>query len=214
MTCRVGTSGSTSTFSLREGRADGGYTVLTWPTFGGTDVALFLNMSLPGATGDAIRTEGVPPGSVACHRQGGDKAGACSSGLENPGRNVPPPGHPHYPGDDIAKLRTEYDVEEANRLLDSVFPDRDDEGFRLSNGERIVMKRHGAHGRIRPVARCRSTVVGRTRLGGSRRQGRMWTRRHAVSTSTAGGRTSGRCWYGTMTRRPRPSTEFHTRAHL
>ena len=124
---------------LREHRIDGGYTVLTWPTFGGSDVAFFFNMSLPGSTGDAIRTKEFRQAlSLAIDRESIKEV--MFLGLGELRQNVPPPGHPHYPGDDIAKLRTEYDVEEANRLLDSVFPDRDDEGFRLSNGERIVMK--------------------------------------------------------------------------
>ena len=42
---------------LKEGEADGGYTVLSWPAFGGADVGLFFNMSLPGPNGDAIRTK-------------------------------------------------------------------------------------------------------------------------------------------------------------
>ena len=124
---------------LREGRIDGGYTVLTWPTFGGSDVAFFFNMSLPGATGDAIRTKEFRQAlSLAIDRESIKEV--MFLGFGELRQNVPPPGHPHYPGDDIAKLRTEYDTEEANRLLDSVFPDKDDEGFRLSNGERIVMR--------------------------------------------------------------------------
>ena len=124
---------------LREHRIDGGYTVLTWPTFGGTDVAFFFNMSLPGPTGEAIRTKEFRQAlSLAIDRESIKEV--MFLGFGELRQNVPPPGHPHYPGDDVAKLRTEYDVEEANRLLDSVFPDKDDEGFRLSNGERIVMR--------------------------------------------------------------------------
>ena len=123
---------------LREGRTDGGYTVLTWPTFGGTDMAFFFNLSLPGAAGDAIRTKEFRQAlSLAIDRESIKQTQFFGFGEIR--QNVPPPGHPHYPGDDIAKLRTEYDVEEANRLLDSVFPDRDVDGWRLSNGERIVM---------------------------------------------------------------------------
>ena len=123
---------------LRESRADGGYSMLTWPTFGGTDVAFFFNMSLPGATGDAIRTKEFRQAlSLAIDREVIKET--MFLGFGELRQNVPPSGHPHYPGDDIAKLRTEYDVEEANRLLDSVFPDKDSDGFRLSSGERIVM---------------------------------------------------------------------------
>ena len=125
-------------FPLRESRSEAGYTVLTWPTFGGTDVAFFFNLSLPGTTGDAIRTKEFRQAlSLAIDRESIKQTQFFGFGEIR--QNVPPPGHPHYPGDDIAKLRTEYDVEEANRLLDSVFPDRDVDGWRLSSGERIVM---------------------------------------------------------------------------
>ena len=123
---------------LRESRADSGYSMLTWPAFGGTDVAFFFNMSLPGATGDAIRTKKFRQAlSLAIDRESIKEI--MFLGFGEVRQNVPPPGHSHCPGDDIAKLRTEFDVEEANRLLDSVFADRDDEGWRLSNGERIVL---------------------------------------------------------------------------
>ena len=124
---------------LKEGEADGGYTLLTWSAFGGSDVAFFFNMSLPGSTGDAIRTKEFRQAlSLAIDRSTIQEV--LFLGLGEIRQSVPPAGHPHYPGDDIAKLRTEYDMEEANRLLDSVFPDKDSEGFRLdANGERIVM---------------------------------------------------------------------------
>ena len=125
--------------TLKRGESEGDYTVMTWPAFGGSDVAFFFNMSLPGSTGDAIRTKEFRQAlSLAINRESIKEV--MFLGFGELRQNVPPPGHPHYPGDDIAKLRTEYDVEEANRLLDSVFPDKDDEGFRLSNGERIVIR--------------------------------------------------------------------------
>ena len=124
---------------LKEGEADGGYTLLTWPAFGGSDVAFFFNMSLPGSTGDAIRTKEFRQAlSLAIDRE--LIQGVLFLGFGEIRQSVPPPGHPHYPGDDIAKLRTEYDPDAANALLDEVFPDKDNEGFRLdANGERIVM---------------------------------------------------------------------------
>ena len=124
---------------LKEGEADGGYTLLTWPAFGGSDVVFFFNMSLPGSTGDAIRTKEFRQAlSLAIDR--GVIQEILFLGFGEIRQSVPPTGHPHYPGDDIAKLRTEYDPDAANALLDEVFPDKDSEGFRLdANGERIVM---------------------------------------------------------------------------
>ena len=124
---------------LKEGEVNGGYTLLTWPAFGGSDVAFFFNMSLPGSTGDAIRTKEFRQAlSLAIDR--GVIQEILFLGFGEIRQSVPPTGHPHYPGNDIAKLRTEYDPDAANALLDEVFPDKDSEGFRLdANGERIVM---------------------------------------------------------------------------
>ena len=123
---------------LKEGESEGGYTVLTWPGFGGSDVAFFFNMSLPGTTGDAIRTKEFRQAlSLAIDRSPIQEIQFV--GLGEIRQSLPPTGHPHYPGDDIAKLRTEYDQDAANALLDSVFPDKDSEDWRTSSGERIVM---------------------------------------------------------------------------
>ncbi|MYC06612.1 MAG: ABC transporter substrate-binding protein [Chloroflexi bacterium] len=123
---------------LKQGEADSDYEVLTWPAFAGSDVAFFFNMSLPGPTGDAIRTKEFRQAlSLAIDRSAIQEIQFL--GLGEIRQSVPPPGHPHYPGDDIARLRTEYDPDAANALLDSVFPDKDREGFRLNDGERIVM---------------------------------------------------------------------------
>ena len=123
---------------LKDAESEGGYKLLTWPAFGGSDAALFFNMSMPGPTGEAIRTKAFRQAlSLAIDRSAIQEI--LFLGFGETRQSVPSPGHPHYPGDDIAKLRTEYDVEEANRLLDSVFPEKDSEGWRLSSGERIVM---------------------------------------------------------------------------
>ena len=123
---------------LKEGESEGGYTILTWPGFGGSDVAFFFNVSLPGTTGDAIRTKEFRQAlSLAIDRSAIQEI--LFLGFGEIRQSVPPAGHPHYPGDDIAKLRTEYDPDAANALLDSVFPDKDSEGWRTSDGERIVM---------------------------------------------------------------------------
>ena len=124
--------------TLKQGEEQGGYTVRTWPTFAGSDVAFFFNMSLPGPTGEAIRTKEFRQAlSLAIDRKAIQEIQFLGLGTIRQG--VPGPAHPHYPGDDIAQLRTEYDPDAANALLDMVFPDKDSEGWRTSNGERIVM---------------------------------------------------------------------------
>ena len=124
--------------TLKQGEGQGGYEVLTWPTFAGSDVAFFFNMSLPGPTGDAIRVKEFRQAlSLAIDRSAIQEIQFLGLGTIRQG--VPGPAHPHYPGDDIANLRTEYDPDTANAMLDTVFPEKDSEGFRTSNGERIVM---------------------------------------------------------------------------
>ena len=126
--------------TLKQGEDQGGYSVRTWPTFAGSDVAFFFNMSLPGATGEAIRIKEFRQAlSLAIDRSAIQEIQFLGLGQIRQG--VPGPGHPHYPGDDIASLRTEYDPEMANRLLDAALgPEaKDSEGWRTKNGERIVM---------------------------------------------------------------------------
>ena len=124
--------------TLKQGEEQGGYEVLTWPAFGGSDVAFFFNMSLPGPTGEAIRKKEFRQAlSLAIDRKAIQEIQFLGLGTIRQG--VPGPAHPHYPGDNIASLRTEYDPDAAKALLDSVFPDKDGEGWRTSNGERIVM---------------------------------------------------------------------------
>jgi peptide/nickel transport system substrate-binding protein len=56
-------------------------------------------------------------------------------GLGEPRNGVPAPWHPYYPGDAIAKARTEFNAAEANKLLDKIGLDKkDSEGFRLYPG--------------------------------------------------------------------------------
>ena len=126
--------------TLKQGEEQGGYSVKTWPTFAGSDVAFFFNMSLPGPTGEAIRTKEFRQAlSLAIDREAIREIQFL--GLGDIRQGVPKPGHPHYPGDDIAKLRTEYDPDAANALLDTALgaDARDSEGWRTINGERIVM---------------------------------------------------------------------------
>ena len=132
--------------TLKTGEADGGYTVKTWPTFAGSDVAFFFNMSLPGHTGDAIRTKEFRQAlSLAIDRSSIQEIQFLGLGQIRQG--VPSPGHPHYPGDDIAKLRTEYDKDGAIAMLDALSApfgkddssDCDNGPCRTYNGERIEM---------------------------------------------------------------------------
>ena len=125
--------------TLKDGEGAGGYNVRVWPTFAGSDVAFFFNMSLPGATGDAIRVKEFRQAlSLAIDRAAIQEIQFLGLGTIRQG--VPAPQHPHYPGDDIANLRTEYDPDTANAMLDGIANmDRDGEGWRTMNGERVEM---------------------------------------------------------------------------
>jgi len=145
---------------LKQGETQGDYTLLTWPAFGGSDVAFFFNMSLPGATGEAIRTKEFRQAlSLAIDRELIREI--MFLGFGEIRQSVPAPGHPHYPGDDIVKLRTEHDPDAANALLDTVFPYKDSEGFRLSDGERITLSITATEGFGGSIWLDTAQVVGR-----------------------------------------------------
>lgn len=125
--------------TLKEGEASGDYRVVLWPTFGGTDVAFFPNMSFEGPAGDYLRDKTFRQAlSVAIDRESIREI--TMLGLGVPRQNVPAPGHPHYPGEEWETMFTEYDPALANEMLDTILPDKDDEGFRLmADGERLVL---------------------------------------------------------------------------
>jgi len=124
---------------LKEGEEKGGYHLLTWGADGGADVSLFLNQALPdSAIGTAMRTEVFRQAlSSAIDR---DSINSISFlGLGIPRQNVPNPAHQHYPGLAIEQTRVAYEPVVAAAMLDSVFPEKDDEGFRTIDGDRIVV---------------------------------------------------------------------------
>jgi len=121
---------------LKEGEEKGGYHVLTWPTFGGADAAFFFNQSYEGPTGDAIRDVTFRQAlSLAIDRDSINEVGFLDLGT--PRQSVPAPGGPHFPGFEVENTRIQFDPDLANQMLDTVFPDKDSSGFRLSSGERI-----------------------------------------------------------------------------
>ncbi|MBE3064273.1 MAG: ABC transporter substrate-binding protein [Spirochaetes bacterium] len=63
-------------------------------------------------------------------------------GTGEPRQSVPKKGHPYYPGDEYAFKYTQYNPEEAGRLLDSIGLDKkDSEGFRLfPSGRRVAFE--------------------------------------------------------------------------
>ncbi|MEM7530799.1 MAG: ABC transporter substrate-binding protein [Chloroflexota bacterium] len=124
--------------TLKQGEEVGGYVVTLWPTFGGTDVAFYPNLSYEGPEGEALRDATFRQAlSIAIDREAIREISMLGLGV--PRQSVPAPGHPHYPGEEWEFKYTEYDVATANEMLDSILPDKDDEGFRTIDGERIVL---------------------------------------------------------------------------
>ena len=108
-----------------------GYDVITWPTFGGNDAALWINQQY---------TINPELGEVLANR---DFRIALSLGIEREEiresaflgqgeirQPVAAPWHPYYPGDEYAFQYTEYDPDRANELLDSIGLTRDANGMR------------------------------------------------------------------------------------
>jgi len=125
---------------LKENEEKGGYRVLTWPTFGGSDAVLMFNQTYvkDPAIGELLRNKDFRIAlSYAIDREAIKESAFL--GLGEPRQGVPAPWHPYYPGDEWAHKYTEHNPDKANEILDSIgLTQRDDEGFRtLPNGERL-----------------------------------------------------------------------------
>ncbi|MBV7336476.1 ABC transporter substrate-binding protein [Chloroflexi bacterium TSY] len=125
--------------TLKQGEEIGGYVVNLWPTFGGTDVAFYPNLSFEGPEGEFLRNATFRQAlSLAIDREAIREISLLGMGV--PRQSVPAPGHPHYPGEEWEFKYTEHDVAAANELLDSILPDKDDEGFRTNEaGDRLTL---------------------------------------------------------------------------
>jgi peptide/nickel transport system substrate-binding protein len=119
---------------LMDGREQGDYRVLLWPNSGGTDAGLMFNQSYilnDPALGEWISNKRFRQAlSIAIDREEINEAAFLGLGE---GRQLAPPSYsPFYPGDDEVKKYTEYDPDEANKILDELGLDqKNDEGFRL-----------------------------------------------------------------------------------
>jgi len=125
---------------LKANEDAGDYKVFVWPSFGGVDARFAINQNYEGPEGDLLRNKDFRIAlSVALNR---DEINEISFlGLGIPRQGVPAPGHPDYPGDEVAFRHTEYDPGKANALLDGIgLTNRDGDGFRtLPNGDRLEL---------------------------------------------------------------------------
>lgn len=123
---------------LKENEDKGGYHVVTWPTFGGSDAVIMFNQTYQNdpAVGELLRNKDFRVAlSYALDREAIKELAFL--GLGEARQGVPAPNHPYYPGDEYAYKYTEHDPDQANALLDSIgMTERDADGFRLMpNGE-------------------------------------------------------------------------------
>lgn len=98
-----------------------GYRVITWPTFGGSDAAIWFNQVYQNEPelGELLATRDFRIAlSHAINRD--EIRESAFLGLGEVRQNVPSPWHPYYPGDEAAFRYTEYNPELANEMLDAL----------------------------------------------------------------------------------------------
>jgi len=125
---------------LMENADKGGYHVVTYPTFGGSDAVLMFNQTYTNdpAIGKILRTKNFRIAlSYAIDREAIKQLAFLGIGEARQG--VPAPFSPYYPGDEYAFKYTQLDPAKANELLDGIgLTKRDGDNMRLlPNGERL-----------------------------------------------------------------------------
>ena len=128
---------------LTENAEKGGYRVVTYPTFGGSDAVLMFNQTYTDdpAIGEVLQNKDVRIAlSHAIDREAIKELAFLGIGEARQG--VPAPFHPYYPGDEYAFKYTQLDLAKANELLDGAgLSARDGDGFRLGpTGERLDLE--------------------------------------------------------------------------
>jgi peptide/nickel transport system substrate-binding protein len=123
---------------LKEQEKTGKYRVLAWPTFGGSDAVVNFNMTYNAdpEIGKLINTKDFRVAlSIAINRD--EIKESVFLGLGEARQGVPAPWHPYFPGKEWATKHTEYDRDQANKLLDAIgLAKRDPQGIRLmANGK-------------------------------------------------------------------------------
>ena len=125
---------------LMENSDKGGYRVITYPTFGGSDAVIVFNQTYTNdeAIGDILRNKDFR--IALSHSIDRDAIKELAFlGIGEARQGVPAPFHPFYPGDEYAFKYTQMDTAISNDLLDGIgLTARDGEGYRLlPNGDRL-----------------------------------------------------------------------------
>jgi peptide/nickel transport system substrate-binding protein len=125
---------------LMENSDRGGYRVITYPTFGGSDAVLVFNQTYTNdeAIGDILRNKDFRV--ALSHSIDRDAIKELAFlGIGEARQGVPAPFHPFYPGDEYAFKYTQLDTTISNVLLDGIgLTARDGDGYRLlPSGDRL-----------------------------------------------------------------------------
>lgn len=128
---------------LVDNEDEGGYRVVTWPTFGGSDATVTFNQTFNDQPeiGDLLRAKDFRVAlSMAINRD--EIRESAFLGLGENRQSVPAPWHPYYPGDEWAYKHTDFDPEEANAMLDAIgLEERNGDGYRvLSSGQPVTLE--------------------------------------------------------------------------
>jgi len=108
-----------------------GYHVVTWPTFGGNDAALWVNQQYTAnpELGELLANQDFRIAlSIGIERE--EIRQSAFLGLGEIRQPVAAPWHPYYPGDEYAFLHTEFDPARANEILDGLGLVRGSNGMR------------------------------------------------------------------------------------
>ncbi len=118
---------------FKANEAKGNYKVITWPAYGGADADISFNQTYTkdADLGKLMQTKDFRIAmSYAINRSKIQETAFL--GLGEPRQPVPSPMSLYYPGDEVAKKYTEYDVAKANQLLDGIGLDKKNaDGIRL-----------------------------------------------------------------------------------
>ena len=107
---------------FKEQEKSGKYRVITWPTFGGADAVIAFNPTYKAdpEIGKLMADEGFPHRAVATPSTATRSRRSVFLGLGEARQGVPAPWHPYFPGDEWAQKYTEFNRDEANKLLDGI----------------------------------------------------------------------------------------------
>jgi peptide/nickel transport system substrate-binding protein len=139
---------------LKENEDKGGYDLKMWTQGFASDATLYINQGYIGPGKEYWLDKKFRQAlSISINREAIIEASYVGLGE---GRQVAPVrGHPMYPGDKYVYAYTQYDLEEANKLLDLIMPNKDSDGWRLmADGNRMEFPvfSWGSYGAIQEVA--------------------------------------------------------------